>query len=247
MAIIERFEVEEIDYSLKYPFVTSLREVTSLRTVSVVINDRFRGDAVESAAITGDSYEVIKKELIYLQSKLIGLDTQDDFSDLPVTNSAKSAIDCACADANGALPPLTEVKTDVTIPIANLEELKDIVRLRLVDGFRAFKIKLHNENLTAIVDKLKLIKELASDTKLRLDPNQSWTPEFCILVLNELDKNRIPIDYIEQPVNRFDYAGLATIRKNVSIPVMADESCFSMDDLLQLLDHNSIDIVNLKY
>ena len=41
-------------------------------------------------------------------------------------------------------------------------------------------------------------------------------------------------------------AGLAHVRRHVATPVMADESVFDLDDLVELVRHDAADLVNLK-
>jgi L-alanine-DL-glutamate epimerase-like enolase superfamily enzyme len=54
------------------------------------------------------------------------------------------------------------------------------------------------------------------------------------------------LDFVEQPVPRWDLEGLAYIGKNVTVPIMADESCFSPQDALAIGRLGGVSILGLK-
>jgi len=51
---------------------------------------------------------------------------------------------------------------------------------------------------------------------------------------------------VEQPVPRWDLEGLALIAERASMPIMADESCFTDHEALALARRGSISILSLK-
>jgi L-alanine-DL-glutamate epimerase-like enolase superfamily enzyme len=53
-------------------------------------------------------------------------------------------------------------------------------------------------------------------------------------------------DFVEQPVPRWDLEGLAHIGRSVSVPVMADESCFTLQDAMTLARLGGVSILGLK-
>ncbi len=62
----------------------------------------------------------------------------------------------------------------------------------------------------------------------------------------ELERRGIAIELMEQPVPARDYAGLRYVRDNVAFPVYADESVFSPQDALKLIEMNAVDGLNIK-
>jgi muconate cycloisomerase len=54
------------------------------------------------------------------------------------------------------------------------------------------------------------------------------------------------LDFVEQPVPRWDVEGLALVGKSVGVPVMADESCFTPHDALALARAGGVSILGLK-
>lgn len=79
------------------------------------------------------------------------------------------------------------------------------------------------------VARLRTIRRLVgSRVKLRVDANEAWPADQAAARIHELE----PFDIIsvEQPVPHEEVAALADIRKEVSTPIMLDESLCSMTD-----------------
>lgn len=268
MSSISEFTCRITPRFLKEPFRTSLRTVSKFDVIEFHIetDDGFRavGEAVETPVITGDTQEMILDGLLGpIKEGLEGipfsspLELVERIEHTSAVSSAKAAADMAlyfleAAKENKTLTELLEstrssVASDVTIPLADLGEIENLVRARLRDGFNFFKVKLAMEPIENSIQKLALINE-AADGKcvIRLDPNQAWTVAHTLTFLEEIDKMGIPIDYLEQPTPADDKMALAEIRRNTRTPIMADESCFDMEDLLQLIEYDAADLINLK-
>jgi L-alanine-DL-glutamate epimerase-like enolase superfamily enzyme len=165
-----------------------------------------------------------------------------------LTGSSKAAIDIAL---NGALGSGAKsgfsIATDVTIPIATIESLPLLITDRVSAGFTHFKIKANLETVADLIEKLKIISELLpAGSHLRIDANQAWTFDHAFEVLTAISSNGLAIDYLEQPTPARDFKALARIKAISPIPVMADESCFTPQDLSELIELDAVDLVNLK-
>ena len=268
MSSITKTSCQIVPRLLKEPFRTSLRTVSHFDVIEFHIetDDGLRaiGEAVETPAITGDTQEMILSGLLsQISGALEGisysspLELVERIANTSVVSSAKAAADMAlyfleAAKEDKTLAELLEsgrrsVASDVTIPVADLGEIENLVRVRLRDGFKSFKVKLAMEPVEASIQKLKLINQ-AADGKcvIRIDPNQAWTVAHTLTFLEKINKTGVPIDYLEQPTPADDKMALAEIRRNTEIPIMADESCFDMEDLLQLIECEAADLINLK-
>lgn len=268
MSSITKISCQTVPRLLKEPFRTSLRTVSHFDVIEFHIETddglRAMGEAVETPAITGDTQEMILKGLLgQISAALEGisysspLELVDRIANTSVVSSAKAAADMAlyvleAARQNKTLAALLEgtrlsVATDVTIPVADLGEIEHLVLVRLRDGFNSFKVKLAMEPIDIAIEKLELIWHTAGELgQIRIDPNQSWTVEYTLNFLEEIDKAGIPVDYLEQPTPADDRRALAEIRRNTKTPIMADESCFDMEDLLELIELEAADLINLK-
>jgi L-alanine-DL-glutamate epimerase-like enolase superfamily enzyme len=87
---------------------------------------------------------------------------------------------------------------------------------------------------------------LPTGSHLRIDANQAWTFDHTIEVLSAISRTSLVIDYLEQPTPARDFAALAKVKAISSIPIMADESCFTPQDLAELIELDAVDLVNLK-
>jgi len=241
---------------LRERFVTALRGVSEYQVIKFEICDELGnwhvGETVETTKITGDSHEQIMKELGQDTPDLIvGLDIAAAIVEVRnsrLTGSSKAAIDIAL---NGALSTGVlsgfSVATDVTIPITTVENLPLLISDRVAAGFTHFKVKANLEPVIDFVDKLRIIRELLpTGSHLRIDANQAWTLEHTLEVIEAISSNEIAIDYLEQPTPARDFKALAKIKVESPIPVMADESCFTPNDLNQLIELDAMDLVNLK-
>lgn len=268
MNSISRISIQTRSRRLKEPFRTSLRTVSNFEVVEFEIetNDGYIaiGEAVETPAITGDTLERVLadlsgpvKELLIGPTFSSALELTESISKLSVVSSAKAAADAALFNLravmeNMPLPSLLgchlqSVATDVTIPISQLSDLPAIMQNRVEEGFHSYKVKLDMESIESSIQKLQLINHLAGDASgIRIDPNQAWTVAHTLEFLRRAESLGLAIEYLEQPTPAADKAALAQIRRNTDVRIMADESCFTMQDLHELIELEAVDLVNLK-
>ena len=268
MNTIQRISIQTRVRYLKEPFRTSLRTVTHFDVIEFTV-ETFdgligSGEAVETPKITGDTNEMILTDLSGGIKDLLGgvtfesaLELAPALSHLPAAASAKAAADVAlynlqAAIENRSLPSLLgsskgSVSTDVTVPIAHLPEISQLVEKRVAEGFHSFKVKLAKESVDLSMEKLRLIRETVGDSaSIRVDPNQAWSVIHTLSFLERVESEGLLIEYLEQPTPAGQRAALAEIRRNTDIRIMADESCFTLQDLNELLDLEAVDLVNIK-
>lgn len=78
------------------------------------------------------------------------------------------------------------------------------------------------------------------DVMLGVDPNEAWTVDVTIAALRAMEPYHV--GYLEQPTARRDIEGLAEIRRQANgVPLLADESLFTIDDALDLAKHRAVD------
>jgi L-alanine-DL-glutamate epimerase-like enolase superfamily enzyme len=111
-------------------------------------------------------------------------------------------------------------------------------------GFRAVKIK-GSEDIDEDVKRVKAVDHaVGGKVALRLDPNAHWTTHGTIRAMRELENCRL--QYLEQPVPGVDLDGMARIRSSLKIPLMADESVWTVHDVLAIAERRAADIINIK-
>ena len=111
-------------------------------------------------------------------------------------------------------------------------------------GYRYVKIKIGLDDKRDIETVKHTRETLGEDIAISVDANQAYTPMHAVKVLNQLrDCNLI---VCEQPVRQDDVRGMAFVRKNVDIPIMADEGVTTATDALRLIEADAMDAVSIK-
>lgn len=115
----------------------------------------------------------------------------------------------------------------------------------LEKGVRIFKVKtgvLPLEAETRRLEHLRRVIPAAAD--LRLDFNQGLTRENALQTVRALEPFRPT--FMEQPLPKWDVEGMAQIAAAIDTPIMADESVFSPQDALRVVQARAADMVSIK-
>jgi muconate/chloromuconate cycloisomerase len=129
----------------------------------------------------------------------------------------------------------------VASPEAELEEAREKVAL----GHRIFKIKTAAHAVPHDVERVRRIREtVGAAVSLRVDANQGWDRPTALAAIRALEP--YALDFVEQPVPRWDLDGMAEIARCVTAPIMADESCGSPHDALAIARLGGVSILALK-
>lgn len=244
--MIKSITIREIPISLRQPFITALRTVTSYPVIQVEIEEDTGeigvGECVATPQISGDSHEEVLAQL----ESLKGLKELTSDRLMGLLPSTRAAIDLALWNTKNKYPSVS-IKTDVTIPIAPLTEIPKLVKERLDSGFSSFKVKVDESPLADLTTRIDLIRECAGGHVLiRIDPNQAWQVPYARQAAVALGESGASIEYIEQPLAKSDLAGHVELAKESPIPLMADESCFSLSDLDRILECGAFAYLNVK-
>lgn len=108
-------------------------------------------------------------------------------------------------------------------------------------GVSTLKIKLgkNKEHDKKCVESIR--EAVGPDIKIILDPNQAWYPKTAIGMIDSLKTYNI--EYLEQPTPQWDIDGLSKVREHSSIPIAADESVYTLYELLEVIKKGAADIV----
>ncbi len=161
--------------------------------------------------------------------------------------SAKAAVDMALYDLTGKilgvplykLLGLNAAKTPSTSFTIGLDSPAQMAKkATLAKEYPILKVKLGTKHDIEII---KAIREVSNAT-IRVDANAAWTPKEAIRTINALAPYNI--EFIEQPVPAHNLEGLKLIRENVQVPIIADESSVTVDDIPRIAD--CVDGINIK-
>lgn len=265
---ITKIRIGEISVPLRTPFKTALRTVDSVEDIIVEIhtdtgNVGF-GEAPPTGAVTGHTRGAIIGALKeHITKSIVGLDI-GNFEEIMLrlnrciigNTSAKAAVDIALYDLYGQLyqAPLyqllggyrKEIITDITISVNSPEEMAGDSIHAVKRGFETLKIKVGKDARTDL-ERMKAIRNAVGyDVKLRIDANQGWKPKEAVQALLKMEDAGLDIEFVEQPVEAHDIEGMKFVTDHVSIPVLADESVFSPQDALTILQRRAADLINIK-
>ena len=152
--------------------------------------------------------------------------------------SAKAAVEMALYDLMGkmlnvplykllGLNPARATHTSFTLGIdtpVNMAKKALVAR-----DYPILKVKLGTRH---DLDIIKAIRDV-TPAVVRVDANSAWTPKEAIRNIQAMAPYNI--EFVEQPIAAHDYDGLRLIREHVPLPIMADESCVTVDDIPRLV------------
>ena len=161
--------------------------------------------------------------------------------------AAKAAVDMALYDLVGkmlnvpvykflGLNPKHTPHTSFTLGIDTPDNMAK--KALLARDYPILKVKVGTKH---DLDNLKAIREVSTAT-IRVDANTAWTPKEAIKMINALAP--YGIEFVEQPTSPRNLDGLRLIRDNVPVPIIADESCVTIEDIPRLAE--CVDGVNFK-
>ena len=257
-----------ISVPLRVPFKTALRSVSSVEDVIVEIHTDTGavgyGEAPPTGVITGDTTGAIIGAIRdHIAPAILGRGL-DEFEDLTAAvqkalvhnTSAKAAVDMALWDLLGqkySAPVYrmlggarSNIVTDITISVNPPEEMARDARTAIQRGYDCLKVKVGKEPEKDIARLSAIRGAVPKETCIRIDANQGWTPKEAVRILNGMQEKGLDLEFVEQPVKAHDFEGLKYVTERSYVPVLADESVFSPQDALTIMQMGAADLVNIK-
>ncbi len=248
--------------ALKTPFITALRRVENVEFVRVFVECENGllgiGEAPATKAITNEDIYDIMSSIWKVEHGLIDQTLEESLailhSNCEIGSSAKASLDMAIVsllaqeknqklyEYFGAKEPVS-LKTDITISFKKPHEMIEDSRLAMIEGKDILKIKLA-EDIKHAINVTMAISTMFPDAKLIIDANQAWNLEDSLLFVESVKD--LKIELIEQPVVASDLESLKQITQVSTIPILADESVFTLEDVKRVVESNSADMINVK-
>ncbi|MDQ7042742.1 MAG: dipeptide epimerase [Sulfurimonas sp.] len=243
----------EVKYiALKTPFITALRRVETIEfvRVSVVCEEEKVGigEAPATMAITGEDIVIITESIEKVKEILIGMDVEKALEILhkqDIGSSAKAALDIAFMSLLGffKLKNRLSIQTDITISLNKIDKMLSDAKMACDAGMNILKVKLGSDMKHA-VDVTHKLSAALPQAKLLIDANQAWTLKESLHYVNAVKE--LKIELIEQPVNAEDLNSLKCVSDASSIPILADEATFTLQDVKKVVQTQSADMINIK-
>lgn len=175
---------------------------------------------------------------------------------LPGNTSAKAAIDMALHDLAGCLlgVPVSTLLGGARRPcihlaravsIGSVAEIVAAAERHVAAGIRTIKMKV-GQDPRADVERVRAVRAtVGGDVRIRIDANQGYDVATAVAVLRKIED--CDLEYIEQPVPRWNHSGMAQVRRATGIRVLADEAVHSPQDALNLIRAEAADLFALKF
>ncbi len=114
----------------------------------------------------------------------------------------------------------------------------------VASGFACVKLKLARDIYAASAMVEAVRTALGPAIHLRLDANESWDFTQARSILQACE--RFDIQYVEQPLSRYDLHGMSELRRLTSIPLAADEMLSDLKSARRVLDAQAADVLIVK-
>ncbi len=136
------------------------------------------------------------------------------------------------------------------LDIALSDEELVAVHTRFADrGFRGAKLK-GGRHLERDLTRLRLLREVyqanSQSPALMLDANEAWHRSQAVRYVTQIERE-IDLTWIEEPVRRWDSAGLAAVRSGIKAGVASGENLTGLEQFGPLLDANALDVVQVGW
>lgn len=120
----------------------------------------------------------------------------------------------------------------------------EIARWAFDQGFRKMKVKV-GVDPEGDIERVRSVRETVGPAvKLGIDANGGWlTPDVAIPTIKRLQE--FDIYFAEQPVAEGDIDGMAEVRAAVDIPIVADESIYTLADAKMLAARKACDVFSI--
>jgi len=137
----------------------------------------------------------------------------------------------------------TEIPIKMVVGAFAVEKAVNLAEKFLDWGVLSLKVKVGLDPREDI-DRVSAVHALASNNvTIGIDANGGWKPTVARDMMNRLAK--FELLFAEQPVAPMHLDALAELRKISNIPIMADESIFTLSDAWNICKKNAADILSI--
>ncbi|TCO43942.1 o-succinylbenzoate synthase [Kribbella antiqua] len=220
------------------------------------------GETSPMTAYTGDTLAGVTAAIEdHLAPTLIGRDPLDRAGAHRVMDAvlrgqhvAKSGLDIALYDLAGRISgwPVhallggsirDRVQTTWVVGLGTLDEMAAEAAAYADKGFRHLKVKGGHDP----AKDLELVKAvraaIPADAELCLDANEGYDAATAPVLAKMAAAG---LTLLEQPLPRWDLAGLVRLRERLDVRLMVDESMHSLQDALEIVRRGAADVLNIK-
>lgn len=124
------------------------------------------------------------------------------------------------------------------------ERAAELARWAVKQGLRALKVKVGIEPEADIARVRAVRAAVGPNFRVGIDANGGWSARVAIQTIRRLvDEEHVY--FAEQPVSPLDLQWMVDVRRAVTVPVMADESCYTLQDAMAIARAGAADILSI--
>ena len=164
----------------------------------------------------------------------------------------RTAIEMACLDAEARIRETsvarllgtsaqTTFANKIVLPAREPETVEGMAVLALSRGATRLKVKV-GTGLSEDLDRVTCVRNLHAGP-LSVDANEGWSPLQTRELVAGIDKLRLSA--VEQPFSRFSDSDSAELQRLITVPLVADESIWTMGDIRRIASSTSFRYVSL--
>jgi len=221
------------------------------------------GETSPMTAYTGETLAGVSTAIEdHLAPALIGHDPLDRAGAHLVMDTAlrgqhvaKAGLDIALFDLAGQLSgwPVhvllggsirSRVETAWVVGLGTLDEMAAEAAEYAERGFRHLKVKGGEDPARDIELVRAVLAALPPGAELCLDANEGYDAATALPVLAKMADAGLAL--VEQPLPRWDLAGLVRLRERLDLRLMVDESMQSLQDAMEIVRRGAADVLNIK-
>lgn len=189
-------------------------------------------DVTATLSVIGKSVDAQKTPAAFCAMETAMLDMWSRFKQVPIWQLFTSDKSSDALFYSGVIPHFGH----------EYELLQFIEQIKKLE-FRAVKVKIIDPEDG--ISQLKLVrKKLGSAIDVRIDANAAFSVEDAIKFVKRA--KTIRLSAVEQPVQKNDLKGLKKVSRNSDIPIIADESMYTSEGPLYLIENDVCHGLNIR-
>lgn len=138
----------------------------------------------------------------------------------------------------------TRVPIKMSVSGAEPERAAELATWAMNRGLTALKVKTGIEPESDLARVKAVRRAIGPSVRLGVDANGGWSVRAAISTIRRM-ADECNIYFAEQPVAPVDVQWLVDVRRSVPVPVMADESCYTLQDAMALTRAGAADILSI--
>ncbi len=218
-----------------------------------------RAEVPPRPTIYGETVGTVQAALDYLTPRLLGLEAEDTeavqkvFRQFPHHLTLKGGLDIALWEARARSqgqelwqlwpPHHPKVRVSYILGIAEEAEMLADAQMAYQAGVRVFKVKV-GRDLSGDLKRLSVLKARFPEVALYADANETLSPQEAEAYLRCWAEAGLL--YVEEPLPIAEVLARQKLCRAGILPLIADDSAFTLGDLWRELQLQTFDVLNIK-